>query len=251
MDHVDSGIGPRVRAARERLDWSRETLAVHSGISWSAIAQVESGRRTNLRPATLDALAGALGLTIDYLVRGSLPDRPMCEHTALLYGDEAGYLEVAGPFLAAAVERSEPALVVTRKAHIALLRDHLGQAADSVEFVEARKWYSAPAAALGAHRAFIESRVAEGAPWVRMLGEPVWEWRAAEEERLWARFEALLNLVFSGAPATILCSYDTRSAPEDAVRQAYATHPKTISSGPGGGGDGYADPAGFMLEPPA
>src|ERR1700761_4783343 len=66
----ESGIGSRLRAARERLGLSREALAFHAGISWSAIAQVESGRRSQLRPSTLLALATALGLTIDYLVSG-------------------------------------------------------------------------------------------------------------------------------------------------------------------------------------
>jgi DNA-binding XRE family transcriptional regulator len=39
----DSGIGTRVRAARGRLGWSREALAFHSEISWSSVAQIESG----------------------------------------------------------------------------------------------------------------------------------------------------------------------------------------------------------------
>ena len=54
----------------ERLGWTREALAFHSGLSWSAIAQVESGRRTNLRPSTLAALSRPLGVSIDYLVDG-------------------------------------------------------------------------------------------------------------------------------------------------------------------------------------
>jgi transcriptional regulator with XRE-family HTH domain len=52
---------------------------------WSAIAQVEAGRRTNLRPATLSALAGPLGVTIDYLVNGGASQARMLEHSAFLY----------------------------------------------------------------------------------------------------------------------------------------------------------------------
>ena len=67
-------MGTRVRAAGVRLGWSREALAVRSELSWSAIAQVESGRRKNVRPQTLSALAEALGVTIDYLVHSWYTD---------------------------------------------------------------------------------------------------------------------------------------------------------------------------------
>src|SRR5438445_8615473 len=87
---AQNGLGARVRAARQRRGWSREALAFHSGISWSAIAQVESGRRTNVRPSTLHALALALGVTIDYLVAGRSVAAPMMEHQALLYATDAG-----------------------------------------------------------------------------------------------------------------------------------------------------------------
>jgi transcriptional regulator with XRE-family HTH domain len=241
----EPGIGARVRAARQRLGWSREALAFHSGISWSAITQVESGRRRNVRPATLEALAAALGLTIDYLVHGAPPaDVLMLEHQALLYGTEAELVATAGPFLAGAVERSEAALAVTTKAKIELLRDYLGSSAEAVEFVEARTWYRTPSGALEAYKAFVEERLEQGAPWVRIAGEPLWAGRPDAEIRLWTRYEALLNLVFSGFPVAILCLYDERSTPDEALRQAHATHPATIPAG-----DGYSDAAGFLLEP--
>src|SRR3954462_14947268 len=103
----DSGIGARVRAARERLGWSREALAFHSEISWSGVAQVESGRRRNLRPATLTALAGALGVTVDYLLLGGPASPAMLEHRALPYRTGEELLNAARPFLATGVERSE------------------------------------------------------------------------------------------------------------------------------------------------
>ena len=65
---TDAGIGARLKAARRRLGWSREELAFRAKLSWPAVAQIESGRREHPRPATLSALADALGVTIDYLV---------------------------------------------------------------------------------------------------------------------------------------------------------------------------------------
>src|ERR687891_690171 len=92
MRDGDDRIGARLRAARTRLGWTRETLAVHSGLSWSAIAQIESGRRRNVRPDTLAALATALGVTIDYLVNGGASSTVMFRHQALLYGADEEFV---------------------------------------------------------------------------------------------------------------------------------------------------------------
>src|ERR1700693_2957257 len=95
-----TGIGARVRAARERLAWTREDLAFRSGLSWAAIAQVESGRRTNLRPATLSALSRAFGVSIDYLVGGA-PSRPtMLKHSVFPYHSEIQFRTTGGAYLA-------------------------------------------------------------------------------------------------------------------------------------------------------
>ena len=121
------GIGSRVRAARERLGWTREALAFHAGVSWSGIAQVESGRRTNLRPSTLGALSRALGVSIDYLVGSALPPR-MLEHSVFQYRADDEFQATIGSFLADGVERSEAVLAVTTAPNIELLREHLGEA---------------------------------------------------------------------------------------------------------------------------
>jgi transcriptional regulator with XRE-family HTH domain len=101
------GIGARLRAARVRLGWSRETLAFHSGISWPAIAQVEAGRRTNVRPSTLAALSGPLGVTIDYLVNGAPAEASMLQHSAFTYDGDEQFQSTMGTFLAEGVERCE------------------------------------------------------------------------------------------------------------------------------------------------
>ena len=59
---VSSRLGESLKAARARAGWSREALAYHSGVSWSAIAQIESGRRNDVRLSSLSALAEALGV---------------------------------------------------------------------------------------------------------------------------------------------------------------------------------------------
>jgi transcriptional regulator with XRE-family HTH domain len=243
----DIGIGRRLRAARARLGWNREALAFHSGLSWSAIAQVESGRRRNLRPGTLSALAGALGVTIDYLVVGRVSS-PMLEHRALLYDTDAAFVDTVVPFLAAAVERSEPALAVTTKANIELLRGELGPAARRVEFAEDTTWYRAPSDALNGYRKFLDASLETGAPWVRIVGEPVWAAKPKSEIRLWERYESLLNLVFSAEPVTVLCPYNTRAVDSGIAKNACLTHPHVTGCDISDSGPRYTDPSAFVLE---
>jgi transcriptional regulator with XRE-family HTH domain len=242
-----SGIGARLRAARLRLELSREALAVHSGLSWSAIAQIESGRRTNVRPQTLAALAEALGVSIDYLVHGIPASPPMLEHRALLYETDEDFVGTVGPFLAQGLERSEGVLAVTTKPNLDAVRDYLGRDAAEVEFIEARDWYSAPEPVLSSFQAFVTSKLDAGAPWVRIVGEPVWSGRSDTEIGAWTRYESLFNLVFGASPMTVVCPYDTRSVPEAVADQALCTHPYTVGPAGVASSSQYVDPAGFTL----
>lgn len=242
-----SGIGERVKAARERLGWSREELAFHAGISFPAVSQTESGRRTNLRPATLSALAGALGVTIDYLVSGG-PSTPMLEHRALLYESDAEFADATGEFLALGIERSEAALAVTTRSNIKLLRRALGRAARHVDFAESSRWYESPGAALVAYREYAEAKLNAGTPWIRVVGEPVWPGRSAREVRLWTRYESLLNLSFGSWPASLICPYDKRQIRPKVIEQAHLTHPQMIAGGSVAASADYIEPEGFTLE---
>jgi hypothetical protein len=173
----------------------------------------------------------------------------MLQHQALLYRNEEELLETAGPFLAAAVERSEAALAVTTSANIELLRAHLGPDSQRVDFVESAALYSTPATALDAFKSFSNARLEAGAPWVRILGEPVWPGRSDSEVRQWGRYESLLNLVFAAWPLTVLCPYDERSVRPVIARQARLTHPHTIGREGIISSPDYMDPGGLVLEP--
>jgi transcriptional regulator with XRE-family HTH domain len=243
-----SSIGRRLRAARDHVAWSREALAFHSGLSWSAIAQIEAGRRTNVRPATLSFLADALGVTVDYLLGRDGGSATMIEHAALIYATEDEFIEHAARFVGEGVERSEATLVVTTLPRIKRLRRRLGAAAGDATFAEARRWYSTPPAALSAYRKFVEEELAAGAGWIRILGEPVWSGRSASEAALWTRYESLLNLEFAGAPVTIVCPYDASSVDAEILEQAHATHQHTRTDGELAANAGYRPPSDFVLE---
>jgi transcriptional regulator with XRE-family HTH domain len=242
------GIGGRVRAARARRGWNREALAVHSGISWSAIVQIESGRRTNLRATTLSALADALGVSVDYLVCGAGSSSLMLEHQALIYTSDEGLLKPAGGFIRDAASRGDGVLAVTTPAKIEQLRRHLGSAAEAVQFVDSAAWYSTPGAALDGYRKFCDDNVKRGAPWVSVLGEPVWDGKSDSEVEQWTRYESLLNLVFAASPVSILCPYDARTLDPEIVKAVQLTHPHTTeANGPLDSPD-YSDPGTFLLD---
>jgi transcriptional regulator with XRE-family HTH domain len=243
------GIGDRVRAARERLGWTREGLAFRSGVSYSAIAQIESGRRRNLRPSTLSALAQPLGVSIDYLVRGIPPRTTMLEHAALPYRTDDQFVTAVEPFLAGGIERSEAVLAVTTAANIEILRERFGNDARKIELVDSSAWYSTPLAALDAYRSFAETKLKSGVPWVRIVGEPVWAHRSDTEVRVWIRYESLLNLVFSAYPMCFICPYDERSVAPEILRQAHLTHPHTLGEKGLTSSDEYASPERYALEP--
>jgi transcriptional regulator with XRE-family HTH domain len=243
------GIGTRVRAARRRRGWSREALAFHAGISWSAIAQIESGRRNNVRPGTLAALASALGVTIDYLVSGGHDQLPMLDHRALLYESDAAFAAATVPMLREAVEHAEAAMAVTSAANIELLKRELGELGAQVEFVEHSSWYADPESALGRYAAFADAQLEAGCPWVWIVGEPVWLGRSESETLLWARYESLLNVVFGSWPVTILCPYDVRALDERVLALAGATHPCMVRLDVSAASDGFIDPNDYLLRP--
>jgi transcriptional regulator with XRE-family HTH domain len=67
-------IGTQILAWRTALGWSQERLAQTAGISQSWLSDVETGKRTNLQTATLDRIAGAMGLKlIDMLCQQPQP----------------------------------------------------------------------------------------------------------------------------------------------------------------------------------
>jgi hypothetical protein len=209
---------------------------------------VESGRRTNVRPSTLAALARPLGVSVDYLVGGSHSPTTMLDHSVFTYGREDQFQKTMGGFLAEGVERSEAILAVTTLPNIELLREHLGGDARRVEFIDSKGFLTTPIAALQAFRAFSEDSLERGATWIRILGEPRWKERSDVEVRLWTSFESLFNLVFAASPMTVACPYDERSVDPEILRQARLTHPHTVGERGVSPSPDYTDPERFALE---
>lgn len=73
MDYVD--LGKRVRKQRQLIGLTQQELAERIGVSTSFVGHVERGtRKASLE--TLVALSNALGVSVDYLLAGSLQSDP-------------------------------------------------------------------------------------------------------------------------------------------------------------------------------
>ena len=239
------GLGSRLRRARSRRGLKREELAVESGISWSAITQIESGRRQNVRPDTLSALGRALGVPIDYLLHGTAPP-PLLEHRALFHGGQDAFVDSVGAFVAEGVERSEPTLVVTTAANVDALRESMDGDAKRVQFIHSDELYREPGAALTTYLRFARREVAR-AGWARIAGGPPWGRKVDAKAQRWSRYESLLNLACAALPVTIMCTYDETVVAPSILRQAHATHPEVIMDGVMRKSRGYVDPGTFVL----
>jgi transcriptional regulator with XRE-family HTH domain len=245
-----SRIGGSLRAARARAGWSRETLAHHSGVSWSAIAQIESGRRRDVRLSSLSALADALGVSVDYLIgTTAAADAPrLLEHRAFTHGSDEQFLAAAIPVLVDGIERSHCVLAVTTANHSGLIRDALADRSEHVEFADSGDWYRSPNAALDGYRAFVKDKFEAGAPWIGIVAEADWAGSSDEEVAAWTRYESMVNMAFASSPVTVVCSYDVRSLPPELVADARRTHPELAHGSDATPNPLYLDPQEFLLD---
>ncbi|HET8659221.1 MAG TPA: sensor histidine kinase [Micromonosporaceae bacterium] len=148
-------------------------------------------------------------------------------HDALFYADRAEYVAGTRPFVEAALAAGEPVLVAVPGPNMEVLRTALGaRVARRVTFRDMTNAGRNPSRIIPwVLRAFLDEH--DGRP-VRIIGEPIWAGRSALEYPACVQHEALINLAFKGAEATILCPYDTASLQPRVLFDATQTHPTVI-----------------------
>jgi transcriptional regulator with XRE-family HTH domain len=243
-----SRIGASLKAARERLGWSREALAFHSGVSWSAIAQIETGRRRDARLSSLAALANALDVSVDFLI-GTTPTPDVLEHRLLTYTSEDEFLTNAAPHLVAGVEQAHAVLAVTTPQVTGSLRDTLVDHREQIEFANWEDWYRSPREALQRYVAFVDEKSKAGAVWITVVAEAGWSGQSEAQIAAWTRYESLVNLTFASSPATLVCTYDERLHSPEAIAEAFQTHPEVLHGDAAVTSEAYRTPADFLLGP--
>jgi anti-sigma regulatory factor (Ser/Thr protein kinase) len=141
-------------------------------------------------------------------------------HHPLLYAGQDQYLDGVLPFVHAGLEAGETVLVVVPAARAALVRDHLGAAAEAVRFQEVESLGRNPARLLPA----VADAVAGDRP-ARVVGEPVWAGRRPDEVEECRRHEHLVDHALASAtPLRLLCPYDVEVLPPAAVAAIEAAH---------------------------
>ena len=149
--------------------------------------------------------------------------RPSFRHEALLYSDQATFLEGTVRFIRDGLAAGEPVLVLETAQNIGLLRSQLGQEADQVRFADMAEVGANPARIIPAWREFAAQRPHQR---LRGIGEPIWNGRRAAELIECQRHEALLNAAFaSGVEMWLLCPYDTKGLPPAVIAEARRSHP--------------------------
>jgi anti-sigma regulatory factor (Ser/Thr protein kinase) len=150
-------------------------------------------------------------------------------HEALIYDDPADLLAAAVPFLRAALEAGEAALVAVGRRNSAALREELGGDAEGIDFVPIDELGRNPGRMIPFWRDFADAQ--EGRP-ARGLNEPIWPGRDGAEIDECQRLESLLNVAFPpGEPLSLLCAYDGGALPDGVLAAVSHSHPMVNRDG--------------------
>jgi anti-sigma regulatory factor (Ser/Thr protein kinase) len=151
------------------------------------------------------------------------------QHEALIYEGADEYLAGTVPFLRAALEAEEPALVAVGRAQTELLERELGEEARRIHFLEMEEVGRNPASIIPLWREFVDENDGRS---VRGIGEPVWADRSPAALEECQRHESLLNVAFAPEPAwSLLCPYDAGSLPDEALEKVAHSHPDVCHHG--------------------
>lgn len=155
--------------------------------------------------------------TTTYAESGSLV------HAALFYRSEQEYVDGVVPFVVGGLSEGEPVLVAVPANNLALVGEALGSASAAVTMADMTRVGRNPCRildeVLGAFAAEHFDRP------VRMVGEPVWAGRSADEYPACMQHEASINVAFAGREAAVLCPYDASRLDEVVLANAHTTHP--------------------------
>jgi anti-sigma regulatory factor (Ser/Thr protein kinase) len=149
-------------------------------------------------------------------------------HAALFYRSRPQYASRIAGFVRAGLDRGEPALLALPDSHAATIVASLDSAPGEVVFADMTTLGRNPARIIPEVRSFTEKHPGQR---VRFVGEPIWPGRSPAETREAARHEALLNLAFARAEATILCPYDASGLAGSVLADARCTHQEPTASG--------------------
>ena len=149
-------------------------------------------------------------------------------HAALFYHGEPEYTERIAAFVRVGLDHGEPTLLMVPGGKARMANAGLDAIPGELAFVDAAELSRNPARIIPEVLSFIEKHPGQR---VRCVGEPTWPGRSAAEACEATRHEALANLAFARAQATLLCPYDASGLPDSVLADARRTHQEPAASG--------------------
>jgi anti-sigma regulatory factor (Ser/Thr protein kinase) len=162
------------------------------------------------------------------------------DHPGLLYHNMDQYLAGTTSFVHSALARGNPVLIAVPDPNLSVLRDALADSADRIRFADMAVAGRNPGRIIpSVLLAFVAAHPGRR---VSIIGEPIWPGRSDAEYPACVAHEALINTVFAGADAAILCPYDAASLDQTALDDAWQTHPTMVDDTGYRFNGRYADP---------
>jgi anti-sigma regulatory factor (Ser/Thr protein kinase) len=188
---------------------------------------------------------------MQYLGDASAPQKGFV-HSALIYGSDDAFMDVALPFVEDGMAHEEPTLVAVQGSNVENLREALGGEPDGVTLLSVEEWYESSARTRDKFARWAEERTGAGrvrligeATRARLIGEPPWAVGNEAQIRDWARHESVINVAFEGMPVSFMCPYDARVLPAEIVEYAHHTHPVIEGADGASPSEDYEDPWDF------
>ena len=149
-------------------------------------------------------------------------------HVALFYRDQAECRDRLLRFAREGLARGEPTFVAVTGDEARLIGDQLADQPGELLCADMAEVGRNPARIIPELRAFMDKHAGQH---VRIAGEPVWPGRSAAEICEVIRHEALINLAFARARATIMCAYNVTVLEPSVILSARRTHPEHLAGG--------------------
>jgi anti-sigma regulatory factor (Ser/Thr protein kinase) len=173
-------------------------------------------------------------------------------HSALIYGSDDAFMDVALPFVEEGRAAEEPTLVAVQAANVENLREALGDEPEGVTLLAVEEWYETSARTRDKFARWAGERTGAGrvrligeATRARLIGEPPWALGNEAQIRDWARHESVINVAFEGMPVSFMCPYDARVLPAEIVEHAHHTHPVIEGADGASPSEEYENPRDF------
>ena len=163
-------------------------------------------------------------------------------HSALIYGSDDAFAEVAVPSLRQGIAAGEPVLVAVQGPNVEGLRSALGDEPDGVTLLTVEEWFETSARTRDKLVRWANESEAGRA---RVLVEPPWPTGSEARVRDWARHEAVTNVAFEGMEVDLICAHDSRVLPAEIIEHARHTHPLLAEPGGHAASEGYEEPDDF------